>query len=159
MQSDKYWLSRNRKPAKFTSNSALFYSNSTNIGHIANLNAGGDRAPKITQSTYSSYHDTILCRKLNCSQSTSKVIRSIKWNHGPGNNPLLGTQCRFVGGSCLGPGPAGCFQPGLQPGCRELLLTLHWSLALLIIDPWQVLYSVISQDIGWCTNFHFALNT
>ena len=62
---------------------ALFDRDSTNIGRIAILNAGGERAAKTAQSTYRSCHDWIKTQKLNWSQRTAKVVGTVIWNHGP----------------------------------------------------------------------------
>jgi hypothetical protein len=47
------------------------------------LNAGGERAAKTTQSMYWSCHDLIRTQKLNHSQITAKVVRTVIWNCGP----------------------------------------------------------------------------
>jgi len=62
---------------------ALNHSYSTNIGRIAILNAGGERAAKTAQSTYWSCHDSIRTQILNWSQRSAKVVRTIIWNRGP----------------------------------------------------------------------------
>jgi hypothetical protein len=49
---DHYSSSRYRKPANFARNVMLFHSDSMNIGPIANLTAGGERAAKTAQSAY-----------------------------------------------------------------------------------------------------------
>jgi hypothetical protein len=51
------------------SHSRVVCSNSGNIGCIPNINAGGERAAKTAQCTYSSCHDTIGLEILNWSQS------------------------------------------------------------------------------------------
>jgi len=68
LQFDQYSLSRYRKRANFACNCALFKSDTTNIGWIANVKAGGERAPRTAQSAYWSWHDTIRTQILNYSQ-------------------------------------------------------------------------------------------
>jgi len=139
LRSDQYWLSLHLQPANFASNLALFDSDSTNIVFIANMNAEGERAAKTAQSTYWSCHDIIRTQKLNCSQSTAKVVGTVKWNHSPvptwpktqrfmsslGTNQAIVTQIGFLGGSWPGPGSPGRFQPRPLPGTREPLPTVH----------------------------------
>jgi len=137
LQSDRYLLSRYRKPANFSSKLASFHSYSTNIGCIAYLNARGERAANTAQLMYWSCHNMIRTQKLHCSQSAAKFVGTVKWNHGlvptrpmthrfmsiPGNKPALVTRFGFLRGSWPGPGPPGRFQLGPQPGNVVSLLT------------------------------------
>ena len=118
---DQYLLSRNRKPANFPYNLALFHSDSTNIGLIANLKAAGERAAKTAQAMYWSCHDTIRTQKLNCSQSCkmepqsgSNLAKNRRFYVRSGLQPGASYPVRFLGGSW----------PGPQPGNPEPLLTL-----------------------------------
>jgi len=59
LQSDQYSLSNFRNGANVPYNVIWFHRDSTIIGLIANLTAGGKRANKPAQSTYWSCHDMI----------------------------------------------------------------------------------------------------
>jgi hypothetical protein len=68
LRSDQYSLSRDRKPANFTWNLALFHSDSMNIDRITNTKAGGERVHKPEQFTFWPCHDTIRTQILNGSE-------------------------------------------------------------------------------------------
>jgi len=108
--SNRYSFGRYRKPMKFGWNIALFRHDSRNIGRIANVKLGCERAAKTAQSTYWSCHNTIRTQILNCSSTWAKDVRTIKWNcslcltrpnirsfmSGPGKNPDKTKQIRLL---------------------------------------------------------------
>jgi len=122
------------KPANLSWNLALFHSDSTNIGQISNLDAGGERAVKTARSRYWSCHNMIRTQKLNYSQSGMNHKMELLSGSNLDKNPRFyvrsmsypGTSYTvwFLGSSSPGLGPPVRLQPGLQPGNLELLLTL-----------------------------------
>jgi len=54
----------------FQPNLGVFDSDSTNIGQIANLKAGGEEAVITAQSAYTSSHDTIRTQILHWSETS-----------------------------------------------------------------------------------------
>ena len=130
---NQYSLCCYRKPANFASNLMLFHSDSTNIGRIAILNAGGERAAKTAQSTYWTCHDSIRTQKLNWSQRTAKVVGTVIWDRGPAptrpknrgfmsrpvNNPAKTKQVGFLPGS----GTELNWTAGQNPDCWRVTRT------------------------------------
>jgi hypothetical protein len=70
LRSDRYSLSGCEISVDFNRNSRVLDSDSTNIGRIANLKAGGERAAKTAQSAYTSCHGTIRTQILNWSETS-----------------------------------------------------------------------------------------
>ena len=60
-------------------NSCVSNSDSLNIGRIANLEAGGERAADTAQSTYCSSHDTNRTWILKWSQSCEVEMPGFLW--------------------------------------------------------------------------------
>ena len=89
LRSDEYTLSHYRNPTKFAENMLFFHSNSMNIGAIANLKAGGGRARKTAQSTYSSCHDKLGSQIINCSKSCRNLKMEQRCRYNPANKPWV----------------------------------------------------------------------
>jgi len=92
LRSDQYWSSRNRKPANAAYNLPLFHSHSMNVNRIAILDAGGERAPKTTQSAYSSCHDPIRTHTLNWGQSWGNRKMEPRSGYSPAKKPRVYVQ-------------------------------------------------------------------
>jgi len=92
--------------------SLVFNSDSTNIGPIANLTVGGDRAAKTAQSTYWSCHDMIRTEKLKLSQTWELEMPGF-W----GQNRPTSNGPGFSYGTTRGNSPdLGATGTGIQPG-------------------------------------------
>jgi len=134
LQSDQYALSRYRKPANFAENLVLFHCDSTNIDLIANLKAGGGRARKTAQSTYSSCHDMLRSQILDWSGIFSNRKMEPRSGYNPANEPPVyvwsGNQpCQDKAGGVFGriwkrTEPNWQSKPGPLAGHPDLLLTL-----------------------------------
>jgi len=74
LRDDQYSLSCDQKLVNFASKLDLVHSDSTNIGQIANLKAGGERAHNTAPSTYWPYHNTIRTHILNLNQMSRNRI-------------------------------------------------------------------------------------
>ena len=83
LRSDWYSLSGSEIRANSKGNLRVFNSNSRNIGPIANLTAGGERAVKSAQSTYWSCHSTIRTQIRNCSQNCELEMPGFGVKTGP----------------------------------------------------------------------------
>jgi len=113
MRLDQYSLSGDRKLVILASDLAFFHSNSMNIGLIANLKAGGERAHKTAHFAYWSCHNTIRTQIHNWGQSWAELKGTVKSNSGafppwpktrgllsdPGNTPTKTNRVGFLAGS------------------------------------------------------------
>jgi len=92
-------------------NLRVFDRDSTNTCRIANLKAGGERATKTAQSTYSLCCDTIRTQILNWSQNGELEMPGFWWLNWPiSNGP--GFSC---GNTCCHGALSGGTGPGTDP--------------------------------------------
>ena len=116
MRCDQYLLSCDRKPANFAPKLPIFHCHSLNVGRIANLKAGGERAPKTAQSTYWSCYNMIRTQILNWSQicRNRKVGTMVRFQ--PGQKPTV--LCPVLLTTCQDKSRSG-FWTGLEPNRTE----------------------------------------
>jgi len=107
LRSDWYSLCGCKLTAAFKWKSLVFDSDSTNLGCIANLQAGGEWAAKTARFTYWACHDRIRTPILNCRHSGEVEMVGFWWRNQ--------TNCNRLGFHVVKPIAKIRFRSQLQP--------------------------------------------